>query len=75
MNRFENAAADPLPPCTETSARDYPHNSPEERDIMESYDLGANSSIRKTVDISNFLEAVRQLSLYWLVLNEAPRIF
>jgi two-component system response regulator len=47
----------------------------EERDIMESYDLGANSYIRKPVDFSNFLEAVRQLSLYWLVLNEAPRIF
>ncbi|HET9240219.1 MAG TPA: response regulator [Oligoflexus sp.] len=47
----------------------------EEKDIMESYDLGANSYIRKPVDFSNFLEAVRQLSLYWLVLNEAPRIF
>jgi two-component system response regulator len=47
----------------------------EERDIMESYDLGANSYIRKPVDFNNFLEAVRQLSLYWLVLNEAPRIF
>jgi two-component system response regulator len=47
----------------------------EEKDIMESYDLGANSYIRKPVDFSNFLEAIRQLSLYWLVLNEAPRIF
>ncbi len=47
----------------------------EEKDIMESYDLGANSYIRKPVDFSNFLEAVRHLSLYWLVLNEAPRIF
>lgn len=47
----------------------------EERDIMESYDLGANSYIRKPVDFSKFLEAVRHLSLYWLVLNEAPRIF
>jgi two-component system response regulator len=47
----------------------------EEGDIMESYDLGASSYIRKPFDFSNFLEAVRQLSLYWLVLNEAPRIF
>jgi two-component system response regulator len=47
----------------------------EERDIIESYDLGANSYIRKPVDFGNFLEAVRQLSLYWLVLNEAPRIY
>ncbi|WP_141733924.1 response regulator [Oligoflexus tunisiensis] len=46
----------------------------EERDIFTSYDLGANSYIRKPVDFGNFLEAVRQLSLYWLVLNEAPRI-
>ncbi len=49
--------------------------SQEERDIMESHDLGANSYIRKPVDFSKFLEAVRQLSLYWLLLNEAPRIF
>lgn len=47
----------------------------EEEDIMNSYELGANSYIRKPVDFSNFLDAVRQLSLYWLVLNEAPRIF
>jgi two-component system response regulator len=47
----------------------------EERDITQSYELGANSYIRKPVDYGNFLEAVRQLSLYWLVLNEAPRIY
>ncbi len=46
--------------------------SNEERDLIESYRLGANSYVRKPVDFQNFLEAVRQLGLYWLVLNEAP---
>lgn len=47
-------------------------SSREEQDLIESYDLGANSYIRKPVDFSQFLHAVKQLQLYWLVLNEPP---
>jgi CheY-like chemotaxis protein len=47
-------------------------SSKEEQDLMEGYRLGANSYVRKPVDFSEFLEATRQLGLYWLVLNEAP---
>ena len=43
-----------------------------ERDVMESYNLGANSYIRKPVDSFQFTEAVRQLGLYWLVINVPP---
>jgi two-component system response regulator len=47
-------------------------SSKEERDLLDGYDLGANSYVRKPVDFSAFAEAVRQLGLYWLVLNESP---
>jgi two-component system, response regulator len=47
-------------------------SSDEQRDLIESYNLGANSYVRKPVDFGGFLEAARQLGLYWLVLNQAP---
>jgi two-component system, response regulator len=46
--------------------------SREERDIASSYDLGANSYVRKPVDFAQFVEAARTLGLYWLTLNERP---
>ena len=47
-------------------------SSNEERDLLQSYRNGANSYVRKPVDFTEFLDAARQLGLYWLVLNEAP---
>jgi len=50
-------------------------SSDEEKDLLDSYDLGANSYVRKPVDFAQFVDSVRQLGLYWLVLNRpAPPV-
>lgn len=46
--------------------------SNEERDMLNSYSLGCNSYVRKPVDFLQFSEAIRQLGMYWLLMNEPP---
>ncbi len=60
-----NPATQLMPVVILTSSR-------EEQDLINGYRLGANSYIRKPVDFAQFMEAVRNLGLYWLMLNEAP---
>ena len=47
-------------------------SSLEQQDLVRGYSLGANSYVRKPVDFNEFLDSVRQLGLYWLILNEGP---
>jgi CheY-like chemotaxis protein len=47
-------------------------SSTEERDIVDSYSRGCNSYVQKPVDFAQFVEAVRQLGLFWLLVNKAP---
>jgi len=60
-----NDATRTIPVVVLTSSR-------EERDIVESYDLGVNSYIVKPIDFEQFTEAVRDVGLYWLFLNQVP---
>jgi two-component system response regulator len=47
-------------------------SSQEDKDVVASYDLGANSFVQKPVDFLEFVDAARQLGLYWLLLNHGP---
>jgi two-component system response regulator len=49
-------------------------SSKEERDLVRSYDLGANSYIQKPVDFEQFRETVKTLGLYWMVINQRPTV-
>jgi two-component system response regulator len=49
-------------------------SSSEEGDIIDSYDLGANSYVRKPVETDKFTEAIRQLGMYWALINELPEV-
>jgi two-component system response regulator len=49
-------------------------SSSEQEDIVKSYNLGANSYVRKPIDFEQFAEATRQVGMYWFLLNEAPGI-
>ena len=48
-------------------------SSEEQEALVESYELGANSYVRKPVDVAQFREAIRELGMYWMVLNETPQ--
>ena len=48
-------------------------SSGEERDLVRSYELGVNSYVRKPVDFMEFVDAARQLGVYWLILNQQPQ--
>jgi two-component system response regulator len=61
----ENPATKLIPVVILTSSR-------EETDRLKGYRNGANSYVRKPIDFAHFVEAVRQVGLYWLVLNEPP---
>ena len=64
----EHPRTKPLPVVMLTTSK-------EESDLLNSYKLGCNSYIRKPVVFTDFIDAVRQLGMYWLVLNEPPPLW
>lgn len=78
--RFKNATKDGLDVLQEIRAHERTRflpvvlltSSKEEQDIIEGYRHGVNSYVRKPVDFDEFLKAVQNLGLYWLILNEVP---
>jgi two-component system response regulator len=63
----ENPATKRLPVVILTSSK-------EEQDLAAGYDLGANSYIRKPIDFQQFADVIKQLGLYWLIINEPPPV-
>lgn len=66
LNRIRNDARTRLLPVVILTS------SKEEQDVIKGYSFGANSYIRKPVDFAQFIEAIRQVGLYWLIMNEPP---
>jgi DNA-binding response OmpR family regulator len=68
LRRLRDSARTKLVPVVVLTSSD------EEGDVVTSYNLGANSYVCKPVDFVQFMEATKQLGLYWLVLNEVPKV-
>ena len=70
--RSQEEPAIPAPAKTRNMPVVVLTSSDEEKDIKGSYDLGVNSYVRKPVQFTEFAEAVKQMGLYWLILNVPP---